>query len=371
MIETRRLRLRQWTDADREPLARLNADPEVMRHFPAPLTRAESDAMLDRMRAHIDAKGWGFWAAETLEGDELAGIVGLVPVKDVMPFAPAVEVGWRLAKGHWGRGYATEAAQAAVDHGFGALELREIVSLTAKTNLPSQAVMARLGMSRSASFDHPAIATDHVLRPHWLYRLSRERAAFPCGNFSARQATHADLPELQRFYEANPGYFVMVEGEPPGPHAARASLHGLPPMEWPFTRKLLLAFRGRDGRIAGVADILADLFSQGVWHVGFFMVADRLHGSGVPHALYAHLEAWMRAQGARWLRLGVVRGNARAERFWENVGYVDVAERRDHPQGIKRHTLRVMAKPLAGGSLDQYRDLVPRDREPVAALENP
>jgi RimJ/RimL family protein N-acetyltransferase len=365
-IETARLRLRQWTDADREPLAALNADPEVMRFFPAPLTRGESDAMMDRMSAHIAAHGWGFWAAETREGAEFVGIVGLVPVKGEMPFS-GVEVGWRLAKAHWHKGYATEAARAAVDFGFGTLGLREIVSLTARLNLPSQAVMARLGMERVEGFDHPGLAADSPLRPHWLYRLSSEPVAFACGTFGAREVRVADIPEVQRFYEANPGYFVHVGGSRPGPSAAREDLEALPPMEWPFTRKLLIAFRGRGGEIVAVADVLANLFSPGVWHLGFFMAADPLHGSGVPHALYAHLEAWMRSQGARWLRLGVVRGNARGERFWEKMGYVDVAERRDYPLGAKRHTLRVMAKPLAGGTLDAYRELVPRDREAVAA----
>lgn len=120
-----------------------------------------------------------------------------------------------------------------------------------------------------------------------------------------------------------------------------------------------------------MADIVSDLFAEGVWHLGFFMAAERLHGTGVPHALYAHLEAWMRSKGARRLRLGVVRENLRGARFWEKVGYVDVAQRRDYEQGGKRHTLRVMAKPLAGGSFDEYRALVPRDREPAAAGAQP
>jgi RimJ/RimL family protein N-acetyltransferase len=367
-IETARLRLRQWTEADRAPLARLNADADVMRYFPAPLTRAESDAMLDRMRAMIDAQGWGFWAAETRQTRDFVGIVGLLPLKDIMPFAPGVEVGWRLAKPHWGRGYATEAARAALDFGFESLGVREIVSFTAQLNEPSQAVMARLGMSRAQAFDHPVVAAGSALRPHWLYRLPRDRVAFGCGMFDAAQVSERELAALQRFYEANPGYFERVEGAAPGPTRAREELFGLPPMSWPFTRKLLIAFRDRAGAIVGVAEMICDFFSKGVWHFGFFLVADGLHGSGVPHALYAHLEAWMRAQGARWLRLGVVRGNPRAERFWEKVGYVDVAERRDYPQGTLRHTLRVMAKPLAGGGIEEYRALVPRDREPAALV---
>jgi Acetyltransferases, including N-acetylases of ribosomal proteins len=342
-----------------------------MRFFPAPLTREESDAMMERIRSHIEATAWGFWAAETRETREFIGIIGLIPVKDIMPFAPGVEVGWRLARQHWGHGYATEGARAAIDHAFGTLELQEIVSITAKLNEPSQAVMARLGMSRAGSFEHPTLAEGSPLRTHWLYRLSRDPVAFACGTFEARQVTERDLAEVQRFYEANPGYFELVEGAPPGPSRAREELHGLPPPSWPLTRKLLIAFRARDGGIVGVAELMQDLFSKGVWNLGFFMAANSLHGSGVPHSLYAHLEAWMRAQGAAWLRLGVVRGNGRGERFWKRMGFVDVAERRDYPQGTRRHTLRVMAKPLAGGGMDEYRELVPRDREAAAALENP
>ena len=172
-MQTARLRLRQWSDADLQPLARLNADPEVMRYLPSRLSREESDAMARRMQAHIENHGWGLWAVETRAANEFVGLVGLVPVKDVMPFAPAVEVGWRLAREHWRRGYATEAAQAALAFGFETLALAEIVSFTAQVNRPSQEVMERLGMRRAQAFEHPALAAESPLRSHWLYRLSR------------------------------------------------------------------------------------------------------------------------------------------------------------------------------------------------------
>ena len=378
-IETQRLRLRQWTDADLEPLARLNADPEVMRYFPAPLTREESDAMAGRMRAQIEAKGWGFWAVEPRAGGEIVGLVGIKPVPPNLPFAPAVEVGWRLARAHWGRGYAKEAALASLAFAFEKLRLPQVVSFTAALNRPSWGLMERLGMDRVEAFEHPAIPVGSPLRRHVLYALRRgawertregsTRIGFACGTFRAREVVPEELPALQLFYEANPGYFRAVEGEPPSSNAARESLEGLPPAGWSYTRKYLFAFHSRDDAIVAVADVIADLFSPGVWHLGFFMAADVLHGTGVPHALYAHLEAWMRSQGARWIRLGVVRGNGRAERFWQKMGYVDVAERRDYVQGVKRHTLRVMAKPLAGGAWDEYRALVARDREPVPSVE--
>lgn len=144
-----------------------------MRYFPAPLSREESDSMARRMQARIENHGWGLWAVETLAGGEFVGLVGLVPVKDTMPFAPAVEVGWRLARAQWHRGYATEAARAALAFGFETLGLDEIVSFTARLNRPSQAVMERLGMRRAQPFDHPSLAPDSPLRLHWLYRLSR------------------------------------------------------------------------------------------------------------------------------------------------------------------------------------------------------
>lgn len=375
-LDTPRLRLRQWTDADLEPLARLNADPEVMRYFPAPLSRAESDAMAARMRARIEDKGWGFWAVERRADGDFVGLVGVKPVPPAMPFAPAVEVGWRLARAHWRCGYAKEAALASLAFAFEKLRLPQVVAFTAELNQPSRGLMERLGMDRLEAFEHPGLPPGSPLRPHVLYALRRgawertregsTRVGFACGTFRAREVAAEELPALQLFYEANPAYFRIVHGAHPSPDEARESLESLPPPDWPFTRKHLLAFHTRDDAIVAVADVVSDLFAPGVWHIGFFMAADAVHGTGVPHALYAHLEAWMRSRGARWLRLGVVRGNGRAERFWQKMGYVDVAERRDHVQGKRRHVLRVMAKAVAGGSWDEYRRLVPLDREPAS-----
>lgn len=175
---TERLILRDWTAADRGPFAAMNADAEVMRLFPAPLTSAESDALADRLSAHIAAHGWGLWAAEVGAGPDagrLAGFVGLSPVPAQMPFAPAVEVGWRLARWSWGRGYATEGGAASLAYAFGELDVDEVVSFTAVANERSITVMERLGMrrDRTGDFEHPLIAPGHSLRPHVLYRLAR------------------------------------------------------------------------------------------------------------------------------------------------------------------------------------------------------
>ena len=173
-----RVRLRQWKASDLPQLAALNADPEVMRHFPAMLEREQSDAHAARMRALIEERGWGFWALEVLspaETPQFAGFVGLHTPQAELPFSPCVEVGWRLARPYWGRGLASEGARLALRVGFEVLHLEDIVSFTALENERSQRVMQRLGMHTSAAdrFEHPAVPEGHRLRPHCLYRLSR------------------------------------------------------------------------------------------------------------------------------------------------------------------------------------------------------
>lgn len=172
-LRTQRLLLRHWRATDRAPFAALNADPLAMAHFPATLTRAESDAFVDRMQARLTENGWGLWALERLADGEFLGFTGLAHLADGLPFAPATEVGWRLRRELWGHGYATEAGRAALDHAFSVLALDEVVSMTAVTNTASQRVMRRLGMTRDPAddFDHPRIADGHPTKPHVLYRL--------------------------------------------------------------------------------------------------------------------------------------------------------------------------------------------------------
>ncbi len=173
-FETARLRLRQWRDADDAPFAALNADADVMRYFPAPLSRAESDGLATRCRTKIDTFGWGFWACERKADDAFIGFVGLNVPAAALPFSPCVEIGWRLARQAWGQGFATEGARSALAVGFEQLGLEEIVSFTALANQRSRAVMERLGMHEDAlAFEHPALPEGHPLRLHRLYRLSR------------------------------------------------------------------------------------------------------------------------------------------------------------------------------------------------------
>jgi RimJ/RimL family protein N-acetyltransferase len=173
-IETKRLRLRQWRLEDFAPFAELNSDPRVMEFFPAPLTRAASDQMAGKCQELISERGWGFWAAELKETQQFIGFVGLHIPSDQLPFSPCVEIGWRLAFQHWGKGLATEAAKYSLKVGFETLSLKEIVSFTAIGNYRSRAVMERLGMKESGTFEHYHVPEGNVLRQHSLYRLTHE-----------------------------------------------------------------------------------------------------------------------------------------------------------------------------------------------------
>ena len=175
-LRTRRLLLRRWRGSDREAFAAMNADPEMMKHFLAPLSEGESGALLDRTRLHWAQHGFGPWAVEVLDGGAFAGVVGLGLPRFAQGFfgVAMVEIGWRLARSQWGQGYAVEAAHAAIASGFEE-GLSEVVSFTANINTRSIAVMERLGMRRDPAedFDHPNVPGGHPLRRHVLYRLAR------------------------------------------------------------------------------------------------------------------------------------------------------------------------------------------------------
>jgi len=174
-IVTPRLLLRQWRDADRAPFAALNADPRVRAYFPGLQSRAESDASLDAQRRLIAATGVGLWALEARATGVFLGFTGLahVALGDVLP--GEVEIGWRLARSHWGMGYAEEAARAALAVAFTDLDLPRVVSFTAAGNARSWRLMARLGMAHRADldFEHPHLTPGHPLRPHVVYVIAR------------------------------------------------------------------------------------------------------------------------------------------------------------------------------------------------------
>jgi RimJ/RimL family protein N-acetyltransferase len=175
-VRTERLLLRRWRAADRAPFAALNADPRVMEFFPGLLSRADSDALVVHVETHFAAHGFGPWAVEVPGELPFAGFVGLSVPAFAAAFAPCVEIGWRLDAELWGRGYATEAARAALAFGFAQLGLAEVVAFTVPANVRSRRVMEKVGMTHDPAddFDHPELPVRHPLRHHVLYRARRD-----------------------------------------------------------------------------------------------------------------------------------------------------------------------------------------------------
>jgi RimJ/RimL family protein N-acetyltransferase len=174
-METGRLRLRGWTDADVEPFIAMGTDPEVMRYVtPTVPTPAYAKAAAVHYRQQLETKGYGWWVLEATDAPGFAGIILLQDVEFEAAFTPAIEVGWLLPREQWGKGYATEGARIALDHAFGPMKLDEVVSLTTAGNMASQRVMQRLGMTHDPAddFEHPQLPTD-PMRFCVLYRMKR------------------------------------------------------------------------------------------------------------------------------------------------------------------------------------------------------
>jgi RimJ/RimL family protein N-acetyltransferase len=173
-LRTERLLLRRWRESDREPWAAMNADPEVREYLGRVLTRAESDASVASFQAEFDERGYGWWAVEVQATGEFVGFAGLDDVEPDVPVS-GVEIGWRLGRSSWGHGYATEAARATLEFGFATLDLPEILAITTATNVRSQAVMRRLGMTHNPAddFEDSSVAEDSPLRHHVVYRVAR------------------------------------------------------------------------------------------------------------------------------------------------------------------------------------------------------
>jgi GNAT superfamily N-acetyltransferase len=178
-----------------------------------------------------------------------------------------------------------------------------------------------------------------------------------------------DAPVLQPLLEACPAYFELVQGGVAAPDEARRWMaSAAPPASMPFSRLWHVGAVDAGERLVAFASTVDDLLAPGVFHVGLFIVATDRHGTGLAQAFYAALEAWARAAGAQWMRLGVVVGNTRGERFWRRHGFVETRLREGMPMGTKVNTVRVLFKALAGGTRDEYLALVARDRpEPASA----
>jgi len=191
--ETDRLRLLAWDDRHLAPFAAMNVDPQVMRYFLAPQSAEQSRASVLAWKAQFAKQGWSNWAVELKSSGEFIGFIGLSVPRRQLPFSPCVEIGWRLARAFWGRGFATEGARACLAVAFEQLALDEVVSFTSLPNRRSRAVMERIGLRDTGQdFEHPALPPGHELRPHCLYRLTRDKWKSSAASRAA--AHHAAAP---------------------------------------------------------------------------------------------------------------------------------------------------------------------------------
>lgn len=170
-FESERLGFRRWQEADKILFAQMNADRKVMRYFPNPLTREESDQLIAKFECHFQEKGYGIWAVELKESKKFIGFIGLLTIRMDVDFQDSTEIGWRLDYPFWKKGYAVEGAKACLNYAFHTLQLSEVYSFTAVLNKDSEKVMQRIGMSKVKEFNHPKLETDHPLRRHVLYKL--------------------------------------------------------------------------------------------------------------------------------------------------------------------------------------------------------
>lgn len=185
---------------------------------------------------------------------------------------------------------------------------------------------------------------------------------FEVDRYRAIELFADDLPVIQRFLEDNPAYFLSADGCPPANTQAREEFESELPEGWTFTSKRAIGFVDANNALTAFATTVSDLFVDGVCHIGLFILSTDRHGQGIARRLYAGLENWLKASGAKWLRLGVIVGNAQAERFWERNGYLEARRRYGIAMKNATHTVRVMIKPVGEEGLSEYLRLVSRDR---------
>jgi RimJ/RimL family protein N-acetyltransferase len=185
---------------------------------------------------------------------------------------------------------------------------------------------------------------------------------FESAELYGRELAACEIPDLQALFDANPEYFLSVNGCPPDSDEAQREFFEMPPAHLGFSRRWVAGFFDRSGELVGVVVMVSDLATTGVWHIALFLLATRLHGRGLGSSIYRALESWMRRAGAQWLRLGVVKGHEKAERFWQKHGYREVRTRERIDAGGQANDVRVLVKPLGAFGVAEYLELVPRDR---------
>lgn len=206
-----------------------------------------------------------------------------------------------------------------------------------------------------------SVGEDARAVPNQLLREGRP-VLFAAGDVEALELGAHDLPVLQAFFDANPEYFLTLGGKPAAPDEARTEFEGRPPAGMPYGEVVMIGFVDQSGSLAGMASVVSNLLADDVWHIGLYIVASRLHGTGAASAWYRALEGWMVGRGAKWLRLGALAANPKAGRFWEKMGYAEVRRRENVQMAGREHTVRVFVKVVGEYGLARYLELVARDR---------
>jgi RimJ/RimL family protein N-acetyltransferase len=336
-LRTKRLVLRAWQESDLEPFAALNCDPRVMEHLPAVLSRAESDAAAARARAHFDEHGFGFWAVQVVGGASFIGFAGLARPRFDASFTPCVEIGWRLAREHWGRGYATEAARGALRFAFDDLALDEVLAWTVPANRRSLRVMDKLGMCHDPThdFDHPRLPEGHPLRRHLLYRIGR--VAFAPGERTARIADLTEparmdvVRDLFREYQRTIGVDLCFQG-------FAEELATLPGAYAPPRGRLLLATIGDDPvGCVGLRPLDGDAAEMKRLYV-----RPAARGQGLGRRLATSVIDGARALGYRCVRLDTLASMTDAIALYRALGFVEIPPYRPNPLPGPRYFERTL-----------------------------
>lgn len=370
-LRTPRLTLEPQVAGHADEMFGVLADPAIYEIENEPPASAawlrERYTRLESRRSRDGREAWLNWVLRRADDGALIGYV------QATVDGPRALVAYVLHSAHWGRGLAGEAVAAMIDHLAAAYGVSRLQAVLKRRNVRSLRLLGRLGFAPVASPgfeiepDEVAMARDLGAAPPAPGACDTP-PLFATPNFVCREIGLAEVPLLQALFDANPLYLRTVNGRVAHADEAQLEFDELPPPHLRFTRRWFLGLFDGSERLVGHVSVLSDLMATGIWHTGLFIVATHLHGSGAAAETYQALDRWMCASGARWLRLGVVRGNTRAERFWERQGYREVRLREGVDTGGRLNTVRVMVKDATGaGALADYLALAPRD-EPGSTL---
>jgi RimJ/RimL family protein N-acetyltransferase len=359
IIDTGTLRLEPQTASHADEMFVVLSDPAIYEHENQPPASLEwlreRFTRLETRRSADGRQQWLNWVIRLPSGE----LIGYVQAT-VLAGHRAL-IAYELGSAFWGRGLARRAVEAMIGELAERYGVRTLFAVLKRSNDRSLRLLKRLGFTPAPDGSRTELGAGP---DEWL--MQRDLAA--PGTLIAFDGVRVielgpeAIPALQRFFDTNPEYFQTVNGQPPSPTEGRDEFDDLPPAGMTFRKKWLLGVVDDSESLVAMATILSDFIVEGAWHVGLFIVGTSLHGTGTAQRLYCQLENWMRSQGAQWLRLGVVEGNERAERFWRQVGYTEVRKRLGVAMGVRVNDLRVMVKPLRERTLADYLSRMVRDR---------